>query len=63
MATRKPTDAVSPDQVTGRWRIVSMSAWDDDFLDEEVEALLRVRPTEEEASSTLATSTATWTVA
>jgi hypothetical protein len=25
---------------TGRWRIVSMSAWDDDFLDEEVEAYI-----------------------
>jgi hypothetical protein len=24
----------------GRWRIVSMSAWDDDFLDEEVEAFI-----------------------
>src|SRR5438874_475411 len=23
---------------TGRWRIVSMSAWEDDYLDEEVEA-------------------------
>ena len=23
---------------TGRWHIVSMSAWEDDFLDEEVEA-------------------------
>jgi hypothetical protein len=23
---------------TGRWRITSMSAWEDDFLDEEVEA-------------------------
>ncbi len=25
---------------TGRWRIVSMSAWEDDFLDEEVEAFI-----------------------
>jgi hypothetical protein len=25
---------------TGRWRIVSMSAWEDDFLDEEVEAYI-----------------------
>ena len=24
----------------GRWRIVSMSAWEDDFLDEEVEAYI-----------------------
>ena len=26
--------------LTGRWRIVSMSAWDDDYLDEEVEAYI-----------------------
>jgi hypothetical protein len=25
---------------TGRWRIVSMSAWEDDYLDEEVEAYI-----------------------
>ena len=25
---------------TGRWRIVSMSAWEDDFLNEEVEAYI-----------------------
>ena len=25
---------------TGRWRITSMSAWEDDFLDEEVEAFI-----------------------
>jgi hypothetical protein len=25
---------------TGRWRILSMSAWEDDFLDEEVEAYI-----------------------
>jgi hypothetical protein len=25
---------------TGRWRIMSMSAWEDDFLDEEVEAFM-----------------------
>ena len=25
---------------TGRWRITSMSAWEDDFLDEEVEAYI-----------------------
>ena len=24
----------------GRWRIISMSAWDDEFLDEEVEAYI-----------------------
>jgi hypothetical protein len=33
MAKKKP-----PNTITGRWRIVSMSAWEDDFLDEEVEA-------------------------
>ena len=26
--------------LTGRWRIVSMSAWDDEYLDEEVEAYI-----------------------
>ncbi len=26
--------------ITGRWRIVSMSAWEDDYLDEEVEAYI-----------------------
>lgn len=25
---------------TGRWRIVSMSAWEDDYLDEEVQAFI-----------------------
>jgi hypothetical protein len=29
-----------PNPITGRWRIVSMSAWEDDFLDEEVEAYI-----------------------
>jgi hypothetical protein len=29
-----------PSPITGRWRIVSMSAWEDDFLDEEVEAYI-----------------------
>ena len=27
----------------GRWRIVSMSAWEDDYLDEEVEAFIEFR--------------------
>jgi hypothetical protein len=35
MAKSKPK---SP--FVGRWRIVSMSAWEDDFLDEEVEAYI-----------------------
>ena len=26
----------------GRWRIVSLSAWEDDFLDEEVEAYIEI---------------------
>ena len=30
----------SQNPFTGRWRIVSMSAWEDDFLDEEVEAYI-----------------------
>jgi hypothetical protein len=30
-----------PNPFTGRWRIVSMSAWEDDYLDEEVEAFLK----------------------
>ncbi len=35
MAKSKPK---SP--FTGRWRIVSMSAWEDDYLDEEVQAFI-----------------------
>ena len=35
MAKSKPK---SP--FTGRWHIVSMSAWDDDYLDEEVQAFI-----------------------
>jgi hypothetical protein len=27
---------------TGRWRIVSMSAWEDDYLDEEVQAFIEI---------------------
>src|SRR6516225_6532836 len=30
-----------PSPITGRWRIVSMSAGEDDFLDEEVEAYIK----------------------
>ena len=37
MAKAKPKPT-SP--FAGRWRIVSMSAWEDDFLDEEVEAYI-----------------------
>ncbi len=29
-----------PNPFTGRWRIVSMSAWDDEYLDEEVKAFI-----------------------
>jgi hypothetical protein len=29
---------------TGRWRIVSMSAWDEDFIDEEEEGFVTVHP-------------------
>ncbi len=29
-----------PGPITGRWRIVSMSAWEDDHLDEEVQAFI-----------------------
>jgi hypothetical protein len=32
--------ATAKSPFTGRWRIVSMSAWEDDFLDEEVEAYI-----------------------
>lgn len=35
MAKSKPQSSF-----TGRWRIVSMSAWDEDYLDEEVEAFI-----------------------
>src|SRR5271169_6167084 len=36
MAKRSKT----PNPFIGRWRIVSMSAWDDEYLDEEVEAYI-----------------------
>ena len=39
-ATPKPK---SP--ITGRWRIVSMSAWEDDYLDEEVQAFFEFEET------------------
>lgn len=29
-----------PNPIMGRWRIVSMSAWEDEYLDEEVEAFI-----------------------
>ena len=29
--------------IEGRWRITSMSAWEDDFLDEEVEAFIEFK--------------------
>ncbi len=32
--------ARSKSPITGCWRIISMSAWEDDFLDEEVEAYI-----------------------
>ena len=30
---------------TGRWRIVSMSAWEDEYLDEEVQAFIEFEET------------------
>ena len=30
----------SPSSFTGRWRIVSMSAWEDDYLNEEVQVFI-----------------------
>jgi hypothetical protein len=38
VAKAKPKPA-SP--ISGRWRIVSMSAWEDDYLDEEVQAFFQ----------------------
>lgn len=35
MAKRKPKSTI-----TGRWRIVSMTMWDEDYLNEEVEAYI-----------------------
>jgi len=32
-----PKKAKPPNPVAGRWRLVSMSAWDKDFIDEEEE--------------------------
>ena len=37
-AKKKP-----PSPITGRWRIVSMSAWEDDYLDEEVQAFIEFK--------------------
>src|ERR1700723_658601 len=34
-----------PNPFTGRWRIVSMSAWEDDYLDEEVQAFIEFEET------------------
>lgn len=36
-----PRKAESKSPFTGRWRIVSMSAWEDEFLDEEVEGYIK----------------------
>jgi hypothetical protein len=55
MAKRKPE---SP--FTGRWRIVSMSAWDEDYIDEEEEGFSSSMR-RETASSISATSTGKWT--
>ena len=44
---------------TGRWRIVSMSAWDEAFIDEEEEGYFEFN--EKGGSSTSDTSTATCT--
>jgi len=46
----------------GRWRIMSMSAWEDDFLDEEVEAYIEFK---DRAGVTfaLATSKVSWIAA
>jgi len=30
----------APNPLAGRWRIISMSAWEDEYLDEEVEAFV-----------------------
>ena len=57
MAKAKPK---SP--FTGRWRIVSMSAWDEDFIDEEEEGFFEFDD-EAGASSTSATSTDRWIAA
>src|SRR5438067_410130 len=32
-----------PNPFTGRWRIVSMSAWEDDYLDEAVQAFIEFK--------------------
>ena len=34
------TKKKSPHGIAGRWRIVSMSAWEEDYLDAEVEAFI-----------------------
>jgi hypothetical protein len=49
-----------PSPFTGRWRIVSMSAWDEEFIDEEEEGYFRFDE-KNSGNSTSATSTVTWT--
>ncbi|MHC5540245.1 hypothetical protein ACYOEI_18655 [Singulisphaera rosea] len=40
MMAKKKTQPKSP--LIGHWRIVSMSEWEDDYLDEEVQAYIKV---------------------
>src|SRR3954454_6725416 len=43
MTKKKESKPKSP--FTGRWRIVSMSAWEDEYLDEEVQAFFEFEET------------------
>lgn len=42
MRKRKATQAELKRQLLGRWRIVKMSEWDDDYVNEEVRAFIEV---------------------
>ena len=51
-----------PNPFTGRWRIVSMSVWDQEFVDEEEEGYCEFDQ-KNNGSSTSATFTDKWTAA
>lgn len=38
-----PKEGTAKDSFTGRWHIVSMSAWDEGYLDEEVQAYIEFK--------------------
>ena len=53
--------AEEPEPIHGRWHIVSMSAWDEDYINEEVQAFIEFEENGTAASSSSATSRGRWT--